>query len=145
MIGILIATHANFGQGIINAVELIAGKQENVKAVGLNHGDGIEVFEQKIADSLKVLDQGAGVIVLCDFLGGSPANVVLNCLKKRKVPCLTGANMPMAIEAFMGRNTTNVWDLAAKSFEAGKTGILSLNDIAEKVSDKEDIDDCENF
>ena len=31
MVGVLIATHGGFAEGILNAVELIAGKQEGVK------------------------------------------------------------------------------------------------------------------
>ena len=39
MVGVLIATHGGFAEGILNAVELIAGKQEGVKTIGLFHGD----------------------------------------------------------------------------------------------------------
>ena len=42
MVGILIATHGDFAAGLLNAVELILGKQEKVETIGLRHGDGFE-------------------------------------------------------------------------------------------------------
>ena len=43
MVGILIATHGGFAEGLLSAVELIAGKQEKVETVGLYHGDGVGI------------------------------------------------------------------------------------------------------
>lgn len=48
MVGILITTHGGFAEGLLNAVELIAGKQEKAKTIGLYHGDGIDELEHKI-------------------------------------------------------------------------------------------------
>ena len=45
MIGIIVVTHSDLGQGLLNAVALIAGEQPCAKAIGLFHGDGIEEFE----------------------------------------------------------------------------------------------------
>ena len=140
MIGVLIVTHADFGQGIINAVKLIAGSYENVKTVGLNHGDGIDEFEGKVFELLEELDQGDGVIGLCDFLGGSPSNIMLKCMKLKNFPCIVGANMPMVLEAVMNRSSISVWDLAEKCRKSGIAGILSLNNIAQEVNNKEEND-----
>lgn len=138
MIGILIATHADFGQGIINAIKLITGTHENVKTIGLNHGDGITAFEEKVFYYLEEMDQGDGVMGLCDFLGGSPSNAMLRCMKMKNFPCIAGVNMPMVLEAVMNRGNTDVWELAEKCRTAGISGIVSLNAVAQKMMVKEE-------
>ena len=71
MVGILIATHGGFAEGLLSAVELIAGKQEKVETVGLYHGDGVDEFEGKITAAMDKLDDGDGVLVFVDILGGN--------------------------------------------------------------------------
>ena len=65
----LIATHGGFAEGILNAVELIAGKQEGVKTIGLFHGDGIDEFSDKVQTAYEELDDGDGVLVFVDIFG----------------------------------------------------------------------------
>ncbi len=77
MVGVLIATHGGFAEGILNAVELIAGKQEGVKTIGLFHGDGIDEFSDKVQTAYEELDDGDGVLVFVDIFGGSPSNAVM--------------------------------------------------------------------
>lgn len=84
MIGILIATHGDFASGLLSAVELIAGKQEKVGTIGLHHEDGIEEFEQKVNNMLDDLDDGDGVLVFVDILGGTPSNVIFRSLSRKK-------------------------------------------------------------
>ena len=35
MTGILIATHGDLAEGLLNAIELLAGKQEKIETIGL--------------------------------------------------------------------------------------------------------------
>ena len=53
MVGILIVSHGDFAAGLLNAVELIAGRQEKVTTIGLHHEDGVEEFESKVNQALK--------------------------------------------------------------------------------------------
>ncbi len=104
MIGVLVVTHADLGQGLLNAVTLIAGNQPGSRAIGLFHGDSPDELESKILSALDDLDQGDGVLVFTDFYGGTPANTVMRCMSKRDIRCLTGANMPMLVEALTNRD-----------------------------------------
>ena len=96
MVGILIATHGGFAEGLLSAVELIAGKQEKVETVGLYHGDGVDEFEGKITAAMDKLDDGDGVLVFVDILGGTPSNTVMRCFsKKDHMKAIAGMNMAM--------------------------------------------------
>jgi len=133
MIGVVIATHAMLGQGIINAVELIAGRQTNVIAIGLEHGDSIDEFEAKVYAGLEELDEGDGVLGFVDFFGGTPSNVMMRCMQKKKFTCITGANMPMLIEALTNRDGCTLEALEHLCLEAGRESVLKLEDVYRDV------------
>ena len=54
MIGGIIATHAGLANGFLEAVEMIAGKQENLLAVSLREGDGLEILRERSLLSLRI-------------------------------------------------------------------------------------------
>jgi PTS system mannose-specific IIA component len=43
------------------------------------------------------VNDGDGVVILTDILGGTPTNVSLPLLEKEKVEIMTGVNMPMLL------------------------------------------------
>ncbi|MFI3172436.1 MAG: PTS sugar transporter subunit IIA [Eubacteriales bacterium] len=143
MIGILVATHGTFAEGLINAVELIAGKQEKVMGIGLNHGDSIEGYEEKMVSAIQALDDGDGVLVLVDILGGSPSNCAIKCMRlENNIKALTAANMPMLVEATMIREVMTLEELSDICMATGQAGPILLNDeytrLCAEVADDED-------
>lgn len=128
MIGILIATHGEFSKGLLNAVELIAGKQEKVETIGLFHGDGIGEFEENVNALIDKLDDGDGVLAFVDLLGGSPCNVVIRAMSKHdKLRAIAGTNMPMLVNAVTERDDAESVDELYKScLEAGQDAIIPL-------------------
>ena len=105
MVGILIVSHGSFAAGLLSAVELIAGKQEKVTTIGLHHEDGVEEFETKVNQALEDLDDGDGVLVFVDILGGTPSNVIFRSLAKREFKAIAGMNMAMVVQAVMMRDS----------------------------------------
>ena len=127
MIGILIATHGKFAEGILDSVELIMGKQDNCQTLALCHGHSIESFSQDIYTSIKKLDQGHGVIVFTDLYSASPYNqAALNYKKLVGIDyrLVSGVNLPMLIEAFNQRMIgSSLVETTMKSLESGTEGI----------------------
>lgn len=143
MIGILIATHGGLADGLLSAVELLAGKQEKVKTIGLYHGDGIDEFTEKVAKAYEELDDGDGVMVFVDVLGGSPSNAVMKLMNQKSgVKAITGVNMPMVIQAVFVREEGTVEELCDVCSMAGKEGQVLLHEkyqeMMAKVADEED-------
>lgn len=136
MIGIVLLTHGDLGQGLLEAVELIAGKQEKVAAVGLKHGDGVEEFEEKCADLIHQMDDGDGVLVFVDFIGGTPSNTALKCMRKKQFPCVAGVNMPMLLEASVTRDECAApGELQEQCLAVGSQSMVRLESLfKEKVS-----------
>lgn len=127
MVGLILVTHGNFSQEILNSAELILGKQEKVVTLGLNHGDSIEKLKDDVRKALNELEEGQGVLVLTDLFGGSPTNVTAANMKEKRFECLTGLNLPMLIEALTSRSTCLFEKLAQRCREAGISGIKNLS------------------
>ena len=80
MIGLVLATHGPLAEAFVSSGKLIVGNIGNVAHLGLFHGDSIEQFEQKVYKAIEQADEGDGVIVLTDLLGGSPCNVTAKAI-----------------------------------------------------------------
>lgn len=143
MIGILIVTHGGFADGLLNAVELVAGKQDCVKTIGLYHGDGIQIFEENVKQKIKELDTGDGVLIFTDIFGGSPTNTVMKCFSSNnQLRGMTGVNMAMLIQAVMMREGSNLDELCSLCEEVGNQAPILLHkqyqQLADKATDLED-------
>ncbi len=129
MIGILILTHGNFAEGILQSVELIIGKQDNRQAIGLYPGESIESFNEKVWNSAKQLSEKGDVLIFTDLFGASPYNAVAlnrNKFEGIELRCITGVNLPMLIEAFSNRKNSVIDDVVEKCMKTGKDGIKEL-------------------
>ena len=127
MIGIIVMTHGSFSEEIIKSCELIAGPAERTAAIKLNRNDNIEDLNKNFVEKL---NEGDGVLVLADLLGGSPSNVAsLNLKKGGKFHALTGVNLPMLLEALINREGKSLEELAEACIEAGQTGINNINKV----------------
>lgn len=142
MVGILIATHGCFAEGLLSAVELIAGKQEKAKTIGLYHGDGIEELEQKIRTAIKELDDGDGVLAFVDILGGSPSNMVMKCMADMKnFKAIAGVSMGMVVQAAIMRDQCSLDELTDLCEEAGNQPVVLLHKQYEEMLNDTDMDE----
>ena len=141
MVGILIASHGDFAAGLLNAVELIAGKQEKVKTIGLHHEDGVEEFETKVNQALEELDDGDGVLVFVDILGGTPSNVIFRSLAKKRFKAIAGMNMAMVIQAVMMRDSMDEEELYENVLEVAKQPPILLHEMYQDMISREAEDD----
>lgn len=127
MIGIIIATHGDFGNSLLKSSEMIMGRQENVAILGLEYGDSVEVLTDELKDYIGKMNKGDGVLVLIDLFGGSPSNATLMNMWDANFKSITGLNMPMLLEAFSSRKSCSLDELADKCAEAGRLGIRELH------------------
>jgi len=145
MVGIVIATHANLCEGLLNAVKLIAGPQEQVETVCLFHETGIEEFRESVYNAIEKVDTGDGVLCFVDFVGGSPCNTMMNYYREHNgLHCVVGANMPMVLEVLLSREGMTVEELEAKTIETGRANINTLKTIIDGF-ESNDVDDSEEF
>ncbi|MFV0561173.1 MAG: PTS sugar transporter subunit IIA [Enterococcus sp.] len=118
---LILISHGNFCNELKKSTEMIMGEQKNIYTVALLPEDSSEDFRKKF---LLISDSLDDFVVLCDLLGGTPANVVAKLILEGKdLDVYTGMNLPMVIEFI---NANLLGDLP-DFIHAGSTSILSLN------------------
>ncbi|MDH3969487.1 MAG: PTS fructose transporter subunit IIA, partial [Rhodospirillales bacterium] len=63
MIGLVLVTHGRLALEFIDALEHIVGPQSNVAAICIGPDDDMEERRKEIIDSVKVADQGEGIVL----------------------------------------------------------------------------------
>lgn len=126
MVGIIIASHGDFANGILQSGEMIFGKQENVKAVTLMPSEGPDDVKAKIKEAVASFDNQDEVLFLVDLWGGTPFNQANSLFEahKDKWAIVAGMNLPMLIEAFASRLSMNTArEIAAHILGTAKEGV----------------------
>jgi PTS system mannose-specific IIA component len=102
MVGLVVATHGKLAEELIHTAEGIVGPLERCEAVSVGAGSSMEDARARLADAVHRVDSGAGVLVLTDMFGGTPANLALTFLDE-KVEVVTGVNLPMILKLTTAR------------------------------------------
>ncbi len=134
MVGVVLVTHPNLGEEFIRSAELICGKFPNLSTVSIDTQKGVEELRKKIAEAIRSVDSGKGVLVLTDMFGGTPSNMSLAFLSEGRVEVVTGLNLPMLIKISNCREGRTLQDLAKMVKEAGQRNINLASEILQKKS-----------
>lgn len=135
MIGIVLATHGKFSEGILQSSEMIFGVNENVKAVTLMSDEGPNDIKEKMEVAISSFDSQDEVLFLVDLWGGTPFNQANMLLEhKKKWAIVTGLNLPMLIEALVGRATLSAHELATHIVASAKEGVRIKPEALEKTT-----------
>lgn len=130
MIGILLITHGNLGPQFITTGKLIGlSSDEGLAALSIDPSESPEVARAKVAQSIKQVSRGDGVLILTDLFGGTPTNISLSFLEEGKVEVVTGLNLPMMIKAVNARTDHDLPSLARVASEAGKENIYRAEEV----------------
>ncbi len=128
MIGILVVTHGYFGKELINSLTMITGAQKKCEALSLRPEDEVTLLKEHVNEKIEEMDDGNGILILTDIIGGSPFNVCSSYLKNQNVEVLTGVNLPMLIEACELRDTKSLADMKKKLCIDTRNGIIVVRD-----------------
>ena len=120
MIGLVLVTHGKLALEFISAMQHVVGKQENVEAVCIGPEDDMELRRKEILDKIGSVDKGQGVIVLTDMFGGTPSNLAISLMGKKKIEVIAGINLPMLIKLATLRKERNLKDAVEGAQDAGK-------------------------
>ncbi|MDF7666706.1 mannose/fructose/sorbose PTS transporter subunit IIB [Orbaceae bacterium ESL0727] len=136
MVGIVLATHGEFAEGILQSGTMIFGEQENVKAVTLHPSDSPDSLRERMQTAIASFDNADEVLFLVDLWGGTPFNQANNlCGEHDKWAIVAGLNLPMLIEAYSSRESiTSAKELAIAILEVAKEGVRTTVPHEEKVT-----------
>lgn len=131
MTGILIATHADLGQALIDTVEFIlASKVNNIAFVSIDIKEQADSLHKKIKKGIKTVQQGDdGVIIFTDMFGGTPSNLSYSFLEEGAVEVISGVNLPILLKAVNIRDRMPLSEAVTLLVEQGRKSISLASDI----------------
>ena len=98
MLGLVIVTHGKLAEAFLSVTEHVVGKQEHIRAIGIEPEDDADKARERIVAAIKEVDQKKGVVILTDMFGGTPSNVAISVMKTEDVEVIAGVNLPMLIK-----------------------------------------------
>ena len=130
MIGIVIVTHSQLGDALIEASEFIIGNRpEALVSVSIDLTESAEVLRTKIAEGIKKVQSTDGVLILTDMFGGTPSNLSYSFLEEGRIEVISGVNLPILIQAANTRSKMDLNTLAVKLEKFGKKSISLASSI----------------
>lgn len=124
MLGIIIVTHGNLGEALLQTAEYItADRLESIVTVSIGPNDDSDNIRRRILSGIKKVEQGSGVLILTDMFGGTPSNLSYSFLNEGHVEVLSGVNLPMIMKALSVRKETNLSQAAVAIEIHGKKSI----------------------
>ena len=116
MVGIIIASHGEFADGIKQSGSMIFGNQEKVESVVFMPSEGPEDLQRKLREAVEKLETEE-ILFLVDLWGGSPfnqANILFEEDPDHRA-IVAGLSLPMLIEAYASRFSMNTSHEIAKA------------------------------
>ena len=130
MKGIVLVSHGKLADGMLDAVRMFVGEPDQLVSLGFMPSEDIARFSVELAQAVKSVDTGEGVVVFCDLLFGSPCNCAAMLLRDEgdmgRVQIVTGANLPMIIEYVTARDLGMDVDMIIRT---GRDGIVDYNEL----------------
>ena len=123
MIGLILVTHGALAVEFVYAMEHVVGRQESVATICIAPHDDMEKRRKDIADAVKKVDSGEGVIILTDLFGGTPSNLAISLMRAGEIEVIAGINLPMLIRLAGARKTMKVTEAVTAAREAGRNYI----------------------
>ena len=129
MIGLVLVTHGRLAAEFVTAMEHVVGPQQAIEAICIGPDDDMEVRRADIAQAVKAVDDGSGVILLTDLFGGTPSNLAISLMEPGRIEVIAGVNLPMLIRLEGARKMMKVKAAVAAAREAGRKYISVASEV----------------
>jgi mannose/fructose-specific phosphotransferase system component IIA len=143
MFGILVVTHGEMANGLIDAMRMIFGQPEDkdagtIEPVVLREGESPETLLKEINTKIMQMKTYGvkGVLILTDLFGSTTTNAGLDVMltkkgskkdRKNEVAIVSGINLPMLLELVPAlRSCKSVEELADMAVNVGRKSIMNV-------------------
>lgn len=133
MVGIVLVGHYPLATALQEAASMIFGRQDHISAKNLNHDTNLDEFTAEVTTLIEQADQGEGVLVMADLLGGSPGNAASYAIRAG-VAVVTGTNLPMLLEV-LANGHEPLQSLVEIACRAGTSGVVDVNELLNREHD----------
>ena len=135
-LGVVVVTHGQLATELVNSAEMIVGDLPHFTAVSIGWHDDVDHAKDEIGRAIArvqssaggTADDPAGVLVLTDMFGGTPANLAVTFVSPQ-VEIITGVNLPMLIKLARTAKQGDLLTLAREMREDGRNAIWVASDL----------------
>jgi len=124
MVGILVVSHGRLAEALISSVQFLAGNLKRVKGISIWPRDRKEEVKDRIQKGIGEVDDGDGVVILTDLLGGTPTNLTLSVSENKQVEVVTGVNLPMLLTLSSYRKGKSLEEISTLAKKSGRRSII---------------------
>jgi len=129
-VGVVVVTHGQLANELLNAAEMIVGDLPGFSAVSIGWHDDVDTARDAIEKAIeKAKTRAGGVLLLTDMFGGTPSNLGLTFLEAGRVEVVTGVNLPMLIKLAKSAEGADLTVLARELSSHGKAAIRVASDL----------------
>lgn len=134
----IFASHGTFAAGILNSVELILGKQNNIHTLCayINDNDDLTTQVENLLASFSPQDE---LVVITDIFAGSVNNEFIRFIERPNFHLLAGLNLPLIVEMLIAPQEEALTRLITDSLANARESIQYCNQTidAALVADKD--------
>ncbi len=125
MVGIVIASHGRLAEEFLSAARQILGDFAKAATCNVPPASSLEELRAHLQHAVRSVDDGDGVILFADLIGGSPCTQSLSLCRQGNLEVITGVNLPMLLKANSLRlTTTSLPELARQLAAYGQRNIV---------------------
>ncbi|MBI3524958.1 MAG: PTS fructose transporter subunit IIA [Betaproteobacteria bacterium] len=126
MIGLFLLTHSSLGESLIQcACHVLNHRPRLIAQLGVAAQDDPLDALPLAQEMLKLVDGGAGVLILTDIFGATPSNIAQKLLAPGRIEGVSGVNLPMLLRALNNREK-DMKHLVSKTIGGGRDGVINM-------------------
>ncbi len=124
MVGVLIISHGGFAEALISSLQFLVGQQKRIRGISIWPKDREKEIKDRIQQEIAEVNDGDGVVILTDVLGGAATNASLSFLEDEKVEMVTGVNIPMLLTLSSYRERKSLKEIGKLVKKSGRRSII---------------------
>lgn len=132
MVGLVIASHGHLAEELVSTAAGIIGPLLKVVTCSVAPGASADDVKQQIREAIASVEEGDGVILFADLIGGSPCTQSLSLCQQTNLEVITGVNLPMLLKANTLRSAMpqpTLAELAHQLASYGQRNITCATDV----------------
>jgi PTS system mannose-specific IIA component len=116
-------------QELISSVEFLVGELKRIKGLSIWPKESKKEIKHRIQQKIAEIDDGDGVVILTDVMGGTPTNIALSFLEDEKVEVVTAVNMPMLLTLSSYREGRSLKEIVRLVKRSGRRSITLAKEV----------------
>jgi mannose PTS system EIIA component len=125
MVGILVVSHGRLAEALISAAQSLVGSFQKARGISIWPRDREKEVRDRIQKAIAEVNEGDGVVILTDLLGGTPTNLSLSLSEDKRVEVVTGVNLPMLLTLSSYRKERSLTEMGRLVKKSGRRSIMS--------------------